>query len=141
MKVISRNMKYCLLTLLILPKIIFAQENQLYPDEFARGLIMTNEGNFLRLDNGFLKLPDYDPYEEYYRMIYKDSTIVNPNLIISNQFTINIIPYLIPSIITDREFLFEEPLNLALFIELKGSQNYGMTDYGISILDSLIRSE
>lgn len=134
-------MIFCLLILLILPKIIIAQENQLIPNEFARGLITTNEGNFLLLDNGFFKLPDYDPYEEYYRMIYKDSTIVNPNLIISNEFTINIVPYLISSIKTDRKFLFEEPLNLALFIELKGSQNYGMTDYGISILDSLIRSE
>ena len=44
------------------------------------GLVINGSNYFLNTDQGLVKINnEADPFEEYYRKIYNDSTIVNPN--------------------------------------------------------------
>ena len=61
-----------------------AQENQIY------GLIDNGGEKYLISDSGLIST-DNDVYLEYYKSIYGDSTITNPNLVLNNK-SFKIIP-------------------------------------------------
>ena len=85
-------------------------------------------------------LKSNDDYIEYYREIYKDSTITNPNTEIKSEYSVNFIPYLMPSQ-NDNVTNFDEPKNLGILIQLNKSNEYILTDYGINLFDSLSRKK
>lgn len=116
---------------------VFAQTSSI-EEQFVKGFIASEFGNYLIVDNGYINLVGYDPYEEYYKMIYNDSTIVNPNIVISDNYSVNIIPYLFPEISTGNKIYLEEPLKLGLFIKLNKTDQYEMTNFGYALLDSLL---
>jgi hypothetical protein len=134
---LSGVMKNYLLLFLIFPILIFAQGNGV-EENLVQGLVTTEYGDYLIVEDGFIALPDYDPYEEYYREIYGDSTIVNPNRVISGNYSITIIPYLIPEISHSTNIYFEEPLKLGMFIKLNNSSRIELTNFGYSFIDSLL---
>ena len=126
-----------IILLLFLYLLTLSAQSHNLEENFVKGFISSEYGTFLILDDGYIKLPELDPYEEYYRTIYNDSTIVNPNRIVSGNFSLNIIPYLIPEINTDNNIYLEEPLRLGMFINLNSSNQYQLSNYGFYLLDSL----
>ncbi len=100
------------------------------------GMITSNEGTFLILENGYLQINKIDPYQDYYRKIYNDSTIVNPNTEIKSNYNINYLPYLIPSQNKNR-IDFSKPMNLGILIQLNKDNNYQLTNFGTNLIDSL----
>ena len=118
----------------------YAQNSNILPDENIIGLVHSSEGIFLELENGFIQLESYDVWEEYYRMIYNDSTIVNPNTEIKNDIDLNIIPFILPQT-TQRKIEFSEPLALGLFLEFNDYGQLSLTSFGNEVVDSLTVDE
>ncbi|MCB9247500.1 MAG: hypothetical protein H6613_02655 [Ignavibacteriales bacterium] len=63
-----------------------------------------------------MRITENDSYIEYYKNIYNDSTIVNPNTEIKNNINLNIIPFLSPQI-NQQKYDFSEPLQMGIFIQ------------------------
>ena len=82
-----------------------------------------------------MQINETSPYTKYYRAIYKDSTIINPNTELKEDFHLNIIPFLSPSI-NEHRIDFNEPLQLGLFIQLNGSNGFNLSPYTKELIDS-----
>ncbi|MFA8341824.1 MAG: hypothetical protein ACEPO8_02515 [Rhodothermaceae bacterium] len=50
----------------------------------ATGFVVQEGIKLLITEKGIIPLDSEDPWQDYYRIIYKDSTIVNPNTIINS---------------------------------------------------------
>ncbi len=89
---LRNNLKH--MTKLIIMSILFlisleAQEQKIY------GLIDNGTEKFIITENGIIK-SENDAYLEYYRKIYGDSTIINPNTILNSK-SMKIIPLINPN--------------------------------------------
>lgn len=99
-------------------------------------MINSNDEIYLILENGYLKLESDEAYIEYYKQIYNDSSITNPNTEIKENYSVNFFPYLIPTQ-NDYKIDFEQPMNLGILIQLSKSEKLNLTNYGRNIIDSL----
>jgi hypothetical protein len=131
-------MKILLLQMFVLVNIVIGQKDLTDRQNLIKGLISTNQGIFLVLEDGYAKVENYDAYQEYYRAIYNDSTIVNPNMEIRGNYQLKIFPYLIPTIESEKCYMFNEPIEFGLFFQLNNSNNYELSEFGKSYLDSLL---
>ncbi len=64
------------------------------------GILFYGNSSFLVTAGGFLQLPDQeinDEYRDYYRKVYGDSTIVNPNTVLANNDS-EVLQYIVPFI-------------------------------------------
>ena len=129
-------MKKYLFIIILIPFFCVAQGNSFNFEQNVTGIISRGEGTYLILEQGFIKLSQTDIYTEYYRQIYKDSTLVNPNTELKDDFSFTIIPYLAPSTFKDR-IDFSEPLKLGIFLQLNKSGEYQFTSFGESYIDSI----
>ena len=125
-----------LIVLIFFPFLLIAQNYAIDLDEKVNGILTSDEGTYLILNQGFMQISKIDIYTEYYRQIYNDSTLVNPNTELKDDFSLTIIPYLTPSTFNDR-INFSEPINLGFFIQLNKSGEYEFTSFGEPYIDSL----
>lgn len=122
--------------------LIFFASNHLFSQDItnlnqrAVGMITSDEGTFLILENGYLRVMKNDPYEDYYQKIYNDSTIVNPNTEIKSAYNVDFFPYLIP-FQKNKQINFSQPVNLGILIQISKSNNLQLTNYGTNLIDSL----
>lgn len=128
-------MKLLFISILFFSSNLFSQEIENLEQNVV-GMINSNGEIYLVLENGFLKLENEDAYIEYYRKIYNDSTITNPNTEIKENYSLNFFPYLIPTQ-NDFKIDFDQPMNLGVLIQLNKSNNYNLTSFGENIIDSL----
>jgi hypothetical protein len=129
-------MKKYLILLLLYPFLFFGQDDSFNFEQNVTGVITTSEGTYLILEQGFIKMPQTDMYTEYYRQIYNDSTLTNPNTELKSEFGLDIIPY----IITDshqKRIDFTEPLKIGIFVKLNESGKLNFTSDFREIIDSL----
>ena len=126
-----------ILILICFTTIIFAQDNELDPNIPISGVINSIDGIYLIYDHGFIQLDQNDTYEEYYRKIYNDSTIVNPNTIIQGNYNLSFIPYLNFQNKQYEEYTLDEPLKFGHLIQINPHGSYKITEFGHHILDSL----
>lgn len=129
-------MKNILLILLFFPCLSFSQFDSNDLEKTVVGIITSNEGDYLILKEGFIRISTTDKYLEYYKAIYNDSTIVNPNTEIKEEFNLYLIPFIIPNNKNER-IDFSEPLSLGIFLQMKDENYYSLTEFGESIIDSL----
>lgn len=132
-------MKKSILIFLFFTILLFAQENTQDLNKNVTGLILSDQGVFLLLGDEYILLEKADPYEEYYRKIYNDPTIVNPNTELKEEFNLGIIPFLSPSISQSNRIDFNEPHELGLFLRLNESNNFNLTPYARTVVDSLFK--
>lgn len=72
------------------------------PDDLnmqVRGIFFYENLSYLITEKGFIQLPDEEinsQFQEYYRKVYNDSTIVNPNTILSSGDDSQILHYILP---------------------------------------------
>ncbi len=109
--------------LFILPWAIFAQsdttEYNKLKNEQVIGFINDANGKIIVTDKGYFLIKNRDPYEEYYRRIYKDSTIVNPNKVINgNNFEVNFIPIIYNKNLLNGFHRFHRKFNLGEIITI-----------------------
>ncbi len=130
------ELKKLIFVLIFFPILLIAQNDYFGIEERVTGIITTNEGSYLILNQGFMQINKIDIYTEYYRQIYNDSTIVNPNTELKDNFSFTIIPYLNPNQFNNR-FDFAEPMNLGIFLQLNESGKYEFTSFGESFIDSI----
>jgi len=129
-------MKKIFLILLACSIQLFSQNDVLDSNLPISGIISSNEGVFLIYNDGYIQLEQNDTYEEYYRRIYNDSTIVNPNTEIRGKYNLNLVPYIYTENNND-ELKFEDPLKFGLILNLNNANKYELTSFGFHILDSL----
>jgi hypothetical protein len=122
--------------LILFPLHLFAQDNSYDMNKSVTGIVTSNEGVYLILKKGLTQISQIDPYEEYYRAIYNDSTIINPNTELKTEFNLNIIPFISPTI-KQHKIVFEEPLNLGFFVQINQLGGMNLTPYAKEYLDSL----
>ncbi|MCB9260447.1 MAG: hypothetical protein H6612_13960 [Ignavibacteriales bacterium] len=108
-----------LILLLFLSNFLVSQTFSEYENEKVTGMVSTNDGVFLILENGYLQIEEIDPYQEYYRKIYKDSTIVNPNTELKSKYNFRIIPYLLPQSYVKNKIIFDEPHEIGFFVDMQ----------------------
>ena len=72
-------MKKLYVIIILYPFFCFGQISSINLDQNVSGLISTSDGVYLILEQGFMQISQTDIYTEYYREIYNDSTLVNPN--------------------------------------------------------------
>lgn len=125
-----------LILFIFFPFLSIAQNDSIELDEKVTGIIVSDEGTYLILNQGLIQIFKTDIYTEYYRQIYKDSTLVNPNTELKDDFSLTIIPYLAPNTFKDR-IDFSEPINLGIFLQLNRSGEYQFTSFGESYIDSI----
>ena len=125
-----------LILLIFFPFLLIAQNYTIDLDEKVNGILTSDEGTYLILNQGFMQISKTDIYTEYYRQIYDDSTLVNPNTEVKDDFSLTMIPYLSPSTFNDR-IDFSEPINLGIFLQLNKSGEYEFTNFGESYIDSI----
>lgn len=128
-------MKFYLITILY-PLFCFGQISSINLEQNVSGLISTSDGVYLILEQGFMQISQTDIYTEYYREIYDDSTLVNPNTEIRTEYDLNIIPYIIPNK-KHQQITFDEPINIGIFVSLNEAGKFNLTPYSTDILDSL----
>lgn len=119
----------------------FAQDDGIDPNIPISGVINSIDGIYLIYGNGFIELDQNDSYEEYYRRIYNDSTIVNPNTVIQGNYNISFIPYLDFQNKHYEEYSLDEPLKFGHLIQVNAYGYYRLTEFGHHILDSLKTSK
>ena len=129
-------MKKLYLIIILYPFFCFGQISSINLDQNVSGLISTSDGVYLILEQGFMQISQTDIYTEYYREIYNDSTLVNPNTEIRTEYDLNIIPYIMPNE-KQQQITFDEPLNIGIFVNLNEAGKLNLTTYGSEILDSL----
>jgi len=126
--------KILLLFLVSIP--IIAQEDYNFENNTVKGILFSNFNTYLILEDGYLKVNEIDPYEEYYRKVYNDSTLINPNTIITNNIDLTIIPFISNSA-NQKNFIFNEPFEIGAFIQLSNSDQYSLTPLATHYVDSL----
>ena len=129
-------MKKLYVIIILYPFFCFGQISSINLDQNVSGLISTSDGVYLILEQGFMQISQTDIYTEYYREIYNDSTLVNPNTEIRTEYDLNIIPYIMPNE-KQQQITFDEPLNIGIFVNLNEAGKLNLTTYGSEILDSL----
>ena len=129
-------LKKIFLSIILLPVFLFAQENP-YKDDLVTGVVTSDEGTFLVLENGYIQIEQNDIWKEYYQRIYKDTTISNPNTELKNGYSINIIPYIISSTEMNNKYNFDESIKFGLLFQLDKNKQYHLSKYGRNLLDSL----
>ncbi len=122
--------------MILLPFHLFAQDISFDLSEDVTGIVTSNEGVYLVLKEGLTQIKQTNPYAEYYRAIYNDSTIINPNTELKTEFNLNIIPFISPTL-KQHKIDFEEPLNLGVFIQMNQMGGIILTPYAQEIVDSL----
>ncbi len=132
-------MKFIIFSFIVFCANLFSQEIKNI-DQKVFGFLESNGKTYFVLQDGYLLLKSNDDYIEYYREIYKDSTITNPNTEIKSEYSVNFIPYLMPSQ-NDNVTNFDEPKNLGILIQLNKSNEYILTDYSVNLFDSLSRKK
>lgn len=128
--------------LLYLPNKIFGQYNFEGIDLQDSTIGLLQDGNifYLITKDKYFVLTTNDPYEEYYRKIYGDSTIINPNTELKENFNISIVPFINPNNKLQNQFTFDEPVKIGLLLQFDKSNELKLTDYGFEFLNSLLRS-
>ncbi len=122
-------------TFLLYP--LYSQSKINYDEEII-GIIITESYPLVITNTGYYKIQSKkNKWQEYYRKIYKDSTIVNPNTEIKGNFTINFVPYVLSDNKNFQKYYFEEPLKFGMLISVGEDNNYSLTNYGLRIFDSL----
>lgn len=106
-------------------------------ERMVHGIMTSNDGAYLVLDKGFIAIDETNLYTEYYRKIYNDTTLINPNTIVKQEFNLNIIPLILPDA-NAKKINFNEPLNIGMFLQLNESGTYNFSSYANEIIDSLI---
>ena len=130
-------MKLFLIILFFIPVLFICQENHFYSDHEVNGVVRTSNGIYLVVDKGFIAVKESDLYTEYYRRIYGDSTLVNPNTVLNSEFDLNIIPYILPN--TEQQKInFNQPLNIGMFLQLNDCGNLILSSFANEMIDSLI---
>lgn len=81
-------------------------------DLLVSGLIVYGKTQFLVTDQGYLPLNTKDPWQAYYRMIYQDSTIINPNTLLNNNSKSNFLFF--PAVDIDYQKYYKFPENSKL---------------------------
>ncbi len=130
-------MNKAIISLLLFSAICYSQNNSVDLTKNVLGVISSNEGIILVLEDEYLFLGGNDQLTDYYRTIYNDSTIVNPNTEIKNDFGLNFIPYIASPIEIYNQLDFEQPLNLGMLIQFSKSGSFDFSQYGKSIIDVL----
>lgn len=75
----------------------------------TQGLLIEKGIKFLVTDKGFMPVNSEDPWQDYYRMIYKDTTITNPNTLINHNSESNFVFF--PAFDIDYENFYKFPEN------------------------------
>jgi hypothetical protein len=128
-----------IIILILFPFLLIAQNNDFGLEEKVTGIIVSDEGTYLILNKGVMKIQNYSIYTEYYRQIYNDSTLINPNMELKDDFSLAIIPFLTPNKLNSK-IDFTEPMSLGFFLHLDERGEYEFTSFGESFIDS-IRTE
>ena len=131
-------MKILLIILYFLPFLLQSQVVEYDNEQMVHGIMTSSNGAYLVQDKGFIAIDETNLYTEYYREIYNDSTLINPNTIIKQEFNLNILPFILPDSKT-KKINFSEPLNIGMFLQLNESGTYNLTTYANEIIDSLIK--
>ena len=133
-------MKNLIIILIFISLTIIAQEE---PNRFGKrlnGIIQTPGEIIFIIDDEYYKLESNDYYEEYYRTIYNDSTIVNPNTEIKSNFNLTTIPFIDLGSNNFKSHFFDVPIQFGMFIEVNENGNFNLTQYGSSFIDSLLKN-
>ena len=112
-------------------------DKQIFSEEL-NGILHSSEGIIFIIGDDYYELSNTDFYEEYYRMIYNDSTITNPNTELKSNYNLNFLPFIAISQHHYQKYMFNEPMNLGVFLQTVQSGGYHMTEFGQSIIDSLL---
>ena len=129
-------LKKLLIIFILTPIFLFCQEYIFDENEIIYGIINSEKGTYLILEKGFIRINENDAYVEYYKKIYNDSTIVNPNTEIKSNINLNIIPFLSPQI-NQQKFDFSEPLKMGIFVQTDKFGYLNLTPYAKEYLDSI----
>ena len=129
-------LKKLLFIFILSPIFLFSQENIFNENEIIYGIITSEKGTYLVLEKGLMRITENDSYIEYYKNIYNDSTIVNPNTEIKNNINLNIIPFLSPQM-NQQKFDFSKPLQMGIFIQTDEFGFLNLTPYAKEYLDSI----
>ncbi len=130
-------MKKAFFLLIFFPLIIMSQDLTYEEENFVTGIVLTDKGVFLLLQDGFLELEKTDKFEEYYRKIYNDSTIVNPNTILENTYNINLIPVITQTINPNNSIKLDVPRKLDFFLQHISNKEYKLTSTAKEIIKQL----
>lgn len=100
-------------------------------NEKVYGYVVNNNKMYLVTDNGFLNVYSNKitnkQWGDYYRKIYNDSTIVNPNTVIETNAGSAFLNYFIPINISDwiqQKYSFKNDMYLYDFIRVDSNGNY-----------------
>lgn len=128
--------------LFCLPGKIFGQYNFEGIDLQDSTIGLLQDGNifYLITKDKYFALSINDPFDEYYKKIYGDSTLINPNTELKENFNISIIPFINTNNELQNQFTFDEPVKIGLLLQFDKSNELKLTDYGIKFLNSLLRS-
>ncbi len=101
------------------------------------GVVVHGNQQYLVTDKGFIPVQKYnDPWGEYYRQIYGDSTITNPNTEIKGED--GGVPYIMPMINVgdwvEKNYGFEGEMYLYDFMEMDSTGNYVYRPGALAIL-------
>lgn len=95
------------------------------------GYVTHNNQIYLVTDNGLLNIYQNEStnkqWQDYYREIYKDSTIINPNTVIEPNLSNSFFNFIIPIKINDwinQKYSFKNDKYLYDFISIDSSGNY-----------------
>lgn len=119
---------------------LFAQDNTINLKQNTSGIVTTSDGAYLIVEQGLIQIAEIDIYQEYYRRIYNDSTLINPNTELKLNFISNIIPYISPSNIQNK-YEFSEDLNVGLLLQFQEDNQMSLTTYGQVYIDSLLNKK
>lgn len=129
-------MKTYILLFSIITICSFAQGNSIILDQEVTGIITSNERTYLTTKQGIVQISKTNIYTEYYKEIYKDSTIINPNTEMKEDYDLSIIPFISPNL-EDNRIDFNRPLKLGIFLQAKGENKYYLTPFAQQFIDSL----
>jgi hypothetical protein len=126
--------------LIILPVIQFFAQDLEIQNKWVEGILYLDNETYLILEEGYLQIPNSDPYEEYYRKIYNDSTIVNPNTEIINEINFNLIPFINQSGNSKSKY-FNQHKELSHFFNFGSAGEIYLSPKALRIIDELNDSE
>lgn len=119
------------------------------PDDLnmqVRGIFFYENLSYLITEKGFIQLPDEEinsQFQEYYRKVYNDSTIVNPNTILSSgddsQILLYILPFVNVSELGDNLIALPEEFQLNNFLQQDTSGKLEYRKGVSSMVEKIIR--
>ena len=130
-------MKRYLYIIILIPFLCFGQTESFDFEQNVTGIVSTSEGSYLIVKQGFIKISEANIYTEYYRTIYNDSTLINPNTEIKSDHGLNIIPFILPNQ-KQRRIDFKEPYNIGVFVRMNENGKLNITSDGSDLIDSLL---